>query len=179
VRGISHRGIAYSAASPEYAAWVHNSLTESFLVANQVFGSRALMRREADRFVAEQAVIGRMLRADPVPETADELSHWIAAHPRLGRSPGMVEAVNFLRDPPVDPASKLVYRVFARAAVATVPSRIRRILGLQAVPGAITLGRGATGSLRWILGASPAWRISLLRVGAPVPEERFKVVRPR
>jgi uncharacterized protein (DUF2236 family) len=178
IRGISHRGIPYSAASPEYAAWVHNSLTDSFLVANQVFGPRALTRGEADRFVAEQTATGRMLRAHPLPETADALDAWIADHPGLEPSPGMVEAIAFLRDPPIGPITQHFYRILARAAAATIPPRVRHVLGLRAVPGAINVGRVSVASLRWILGSSPVWRIALLRAGAPIPEERFKQKLP-
>ena len=33
-------------------------------------------------------------------------------------------------------------------------------------------------AMRWALGSSPRWRQALLRVGAPVPEHRFKQKRP-
>jgi hypothetical protein len=33
-------------------------------------------------------------------------------------------------------------------------------------------------SIRWVLGSSPRWRVALLRVGAPIPEERFKQKTP-
>jgi hypothetical protein len=32
--------------------------------------------------------------------------------------------------------------------------------------------------MRWALGASPRWRQALIRVGAPVDENRFKQKRP-
>ena len=41
VSGTSHRGLAYDAAMPELAAWVHNTLTESFLVSYREFGPGA------------------------------------------------------------------------------------------------------------------------------------------
>ena len=47
VRGTSHRGIPYTAADPALAAWVHNSLTDSLLVAAQVFGPLRCRRRRA------------------------------------------------------------------------------------------------------------------------------------
>jgi uncharacterized protein (DUF2236 family) len=144
IKGVSHRGIPYSADSPEYGAWVHNSLTDSFLVANQVFGARPLTHAEADRFVAEHAALGRLLNAEPLPETADELDRWISEHPQIAPSPGMREAIAFLLDPPVDPLSNAVYRIFARAAAATIPPRVRRVLGF-----------------------SPAWQLALVRAGRP------------
>ena len=174
VRGTSHRGIAYSAGTPALAAWVHNTLTDSFLVAAQRYGPRPLSMAEADRFVAEQATIGRLLGATDLPETGAALAEWVAHHPAIARSPGMLEAVRFLQDPPLDPAVKVGYQVLASAAVATLPERLRVVLGVKARPGAVQVGRVAMGSLRWALGSSPRWRVALLRVGAPIAEERFK-----
>ncbi|MCP4251004.1 MAG: DUF2236 domain-containing protein, partial [bacterium] len=42
VQGDSHRARPYSADHPAHAAWVHNVLTDSFLVAYRVFGRSAL-----------------------------------------------------------------------------------------------------------------------------------------
>ncbi len=178
VHGTSHRGLPYAADEPELAAWVHNSLTDSFLTAMQAYGARRLSTDEADRFVAEQARIGRLLDADPVPETAAELSRWVAGHPAVGPSPGMRDAVEFLREPPLDPAVRFAYQVLASAAVATIPPRIRRALGLKPRPGAELVGRGSMTAMRWALGSSPRWRTALERSGAPIPEHRFKQKRP-
>jgi uncharacterized protein (DUF2236 family) len=178
IKGISHRGIAYDADDPRLSAWVHNSLTDSFLVCAQVFGARRLTTEEADRFVAEQARIGRLLGADPIPETADELSRWIAGHPDIAPSPGMRDTVDFLRDPPLDPAAKIAYQVLASPAITTVPARIRHVLGVKPRPGARRVGRASMLGMRWALGASPRWRQALLRVGAPVDERQFKQKRP-
>ena len=178
VKGFSHRGIPYRADDPPLAAWVHNSLTDSFLVCNQVYGARPLVGDEADRFVIEQARIGRLLDAEAVPETAAELSRWIAEHPSVAPSPGMREAVDFLRDPPLDPAVKVAYQVLASAAIATIPPRIRHVLGLKPRPGAVYVGHASMAAMRWALGSSPRWRQALLRVDAPVPEHRFKQKRP-
>jgi uncharacterized protein (DUF2236 family) len=178
VRGTSHRGIPYTAGNPALAAWVHNSLTDSLLVAAQVFGPRALSTEEADRFVTEQARVGRLLGADPLPETAADLARWVAEHPAAAPSPGMVEAVRFLRQPPLSPAVMLSYRLMAGAAVATLPERLREVLDVRARRGAVPIGRATMRSLRWTLGYSPRWRVALVRVGAPIPEERFKQKMP-
>ena len=179
VKGVSHRGIPYRADDPPLAAWVHNSLTDSFLVCNQVYGARPLSTEEADRFVREQARIGRLLDAEALPETAAELSRWIAEHPAVAPSPGMREAVDFLRDPPLDPAVKVAYQVLASAAVATIPPRIRHVAGPEAASWRRrTWATPRWPAMRWALGASPRWRQALLRVGAPVPEHRFKQKRP-
>lgn len=178
VAGISHRGIPYRADDPPLAAWVHNSLTDSFLACHRAYGARALSRKEADRFVREQARIGRLLDADPVPETADELSAWVADHPAIAPSPGMREAVAFLRRPPLDPAVLVGYQVLAAAAIVTVPPRIQRALALKPRPGARPVGLASTTVMRWALANSPRWRQALLRVGAPVDERLFKQKAP-
>lgn len=174
VRGTSHRGIAYSAARPDLAAWVHNSLTDSFLVANQIFGEERLDETAADTFVAEQTRVGRLLGAHPLPLTARELSGYVAHHPDLGPSPGSVEAIAFLTRPPLPRTIRPAYRLLWRAAAATVPEGIRRILAIHPTPLDIPLGKIAVRGLRWALGASPRWRVALLRVGAEIPEHRFK-----
>jgi uncharacterized protein (DUF2236 family) len=178
VRGESHRGRPYRAGDPGLAAWVHNSLTDSFLVAHQRYGPRRLTSDEADRFVLEQTAVGRLLGADPLPETAGDLAAWIADHPALGRSPGMTDAVRFLADPPLEPAVKLGYRVLAAGAVTTIPPRILDVLGLRPRPGADAVGVTSIRAMRWALGSSPRWRMALLRVGAEVPEHRFKQKTP-
>lgn len=74
VRGTSHRGQRYSASGAPFAAWVHNVLTDSFLVTNQHYGRTVLERPSADAYVSEQARLGAMLHARDLPETAAGLA---------------------------------------------------------------------------------------------------------
>jgi uncharacterized protein (DUF2236 family) len=173
VRGESHRGRRYSAGTPALAAWVHNVLTDSFLRAYQAYGPRPLSPAESDRFVVEQTAIGGLLDADPLPVIATDLADWIADHPEMSRSPGLVATVNFVRKPPLPWHIKVGYRALYVAAVATIPYRIRRTLGVRKMPGAVILGRTVVGALRWAMGSSPSWHVSLLRVGAPIPSDLF------
>jgi uncharacterized protein (DUF2236 family) len=174
VSGVSSRGLPYDAGDPGYSAWVHNALTDSFLVAHQTYGEHRLTATERDLFVLEQTRIGALLGSDPMPISADELSSWIGLHPDLAPSPEMDEAVQFLGDPPLDPGLKLGYKVLLEAAVATLPRRLLAILGLTKTPGAVSAGRMAVSGLRWALGYSPSWKLALIRAGSPVPEDRFK-----
>lgn len=175
VHGESHRGQIYAAGDPEQAAWVHNVLTDSFLVAYQFFGRTALSREDADRFVAEQMEVGRLLEAAPLPQTAAGLSEWIVNHPAVGRSPGMKSAVDFLRSPPLPAKVKVGYSILYRAAAATIPARVRAVIGVRRVPGAIVAGKAMARFLRWALGSSPSWYIALTRVDAPLPAgHRFR-----
>ena len=178
VSGTSSRGIAYDADDPGFSAWVHNALTDSFLVANQNFGTNRLDPKEADRFVLEQTRVGALLGADPMPTTAAELSRWIEWHPELAPSPEMDDAVDFLTDPPLEPGLMIGYKFLMEAAVATLPGRLRDVLGLTKTPGAVRVGKGVVAGLRWALGASPSWQLALVRTGTPIPEGRFKQPLP-
>jgi uncharacterized protein (DUF2236 family) len=178
VRGTSHRGRAYSAGTPRFAAWVHNALTDSFLVAYQAYGPEPLTPEEADRFVAEQTKVGVLLDADPMPDTAGGLHRWIAEHPDVSRSPGMEEAVAFLSAPPLRTGQRVGYRLLATAAIDTIPDRILETLDLQRRPGGRAVGRRAVDALRWALGSSPSWRLALARTGAEEPAGLFKQPLP-
>lgn len=178
VRGVSHRGEGYAADIPDLAAWVHNALTDSFLTAFRVFGPRGFSASDADRFVAEQARVGALLGAEPVPHSADGLSSWMVAHPAIGRSPGLVEAVDFLRNPPLRGTVRLGYRILQAGAVATIPVSTRRLLGVRRLPGSILATRFMVGFLRWSLGSSPSWNLALVRVGAEIPAGRFRQPLP-
>ncbi len=178
VRGASHRGRPYAADDPGLAAWVHNALTDSFLVSYQLFGPRPLPSAESDRFVVEQSRLGRMLGAHPLPGGAIELGSWLADHPDLAPSPGMQDAVAFLRKPPLGVISGRAYGILFEAAVASVPARLVGILGLRPAPSAFLAGRGVTSFLRWSLGSSPSWQLALIRTGARVPEGMFHRMPP-
>lgn len=179
VVGISHRGETYDADAPDLAAWVHNSLAESFLVAYRAYGARPLTPADADRYASEQTRLGALHHAMPLPTTAAGLSGWIVTHPRLGPSPGQREAIAFLRRPPLPFAIRIVYGFLFRAAAATLPPEIRAVIGVRAWPGAVVSGRLVVRGLRAALGASPSWRLALVRVGAPEPAGiRFRQALP-
>jgi uncharacterized protein (DUF2236 family) len=178
VRGLSDRGRAYRAGDPALAAWVHNVLTESFLVAYQAYGPRRLATSEADRFVAEQTRIGALLGADPLPDTAAALTAWITNHPELSGSPAQVEAIEFLRRPPLPIPVGLAYRVLFDAAAATVPDRIATLIGVPAREWHRRVGYRSAAALRWALGSSPSWHLALVRSGAPIPPGRFRQPLP-
>jgi uncharacterized protein (DUF2236 family) len=169
VAGYSDRGLRYDASDPALSAWVHNSLTDSFLTAYRVYGTRPCCPADADRYVREQARVGELLDADPLPDTAGALSAWVAGHPDVAPSPACAEALRFLRRPPLPPAIRAAYTVLLRAAAATLPGRFQDIVGLPARRGDLTAGRAAVTALRWSLGSSPDWRLALARTGSSLP----------
>ena len=178
VRGTSGRDRPYSAGRPEMAAWVHNVLTDSFLAAYQTYGPHPLTTAEADQFVAEQARIGALLGASPLPDTADELSHWVVENPALATSDAQANALRFLRHPPLPFGVELGYRLLFNAAVPTIQPPTRHLLGLHSRRGSERVGRATVRALRWALGSSPSWHLALVRSGAPVPRGLFRQPLP-
>ena len=173
VSGTSHRGRAYSASTPELAAWVHNSLTDSFLESYQRFGGR-LNSAEADQFVVEQSQVGEMLGAAPLPTTAGALREWITGHSALAPSPGMRAAVSFLQSPPIPAAQKAGYQILMNGAIATMPRELTTVLGLTTVPGARAVSTAMVLGLRRIMKNSPAWQAALERCGVPYDRRLFR-----
>jgi uncharacterized protein (DUF2236 family) len=178
VKGVSERGVRYDASDPGFSAWVHNALTDSFLVAHQVYGEEPLTESGCDRFVYEQTRVGALLGSDPMPTSATGLRRWIVDHPGLAPSQPMRDAIAFLEDPPLDNAIKPAYRVLHDAATATIPIRLRKLLGLSPHIFAIPAGKAAVGTLRWALSRSPSWEVALIRSGAEVPTGRFRQQLP-
>ena len=173
VSGTSHRGKAYSASTPELAAWVHNTLTDSFLEAYQRFGGR-LSTAEADQFVVEQMKVGEMLGASPLPTTVADLRAWITGHPALAPSRGMQDAIRFLQKPPIPAAQRAGYQVLMNGAITTIPRELAAVLGLTAVPGARISSTALVLGLRRIMKNSPAWQAALERCGVPYDPRLFR-----
>jgi len=178
VTGTSERSRTYSAGDPALAAWVHNALTESFLSAYRDFGPQPLSDEDADRFVEEQSRIGSLLGARPLPRTAADLERWVDDHPGIEHSDAQARALRFLRRPPLPIAVKLPYAVLFNAAASTVSPNVRSTLGIHVPPSSEHVGRVAVGGLRWALGSSPSWHISLVRCGEPIPPGLFKQPLP-
>lgn len=173
VSGVSERGLTYSATSPEYSAWVHNTLTDSFLTAFQTF-RRSLSEKEADRFVQEQIKIGERMGAAPLPKTAEDLRLWVVNHPSIDESKAMEEAIAFLKKPPLSRIELAGYRILQQAAAATIDPKIQKILGLDPSPVSLNAGKSLIQGLRWALKFSPAWKAALIRSGAEFDPNLFR-----
>ena len=123
---------AYSAADASLVEWVHLSFTEAFLGAHERWGGA--IPGGADAYVREWATAGRLMRVSEPPESAADLRHRMDAFLRRGelrRDERVDEVVRFLRDVPFTGSMRLAYRVLFAAAVASLPRRYRKLLGLR------------------------------------------------
>lgn len=76
VNGTRADGVVYRALDPELIAWVHTCIPWAIMMAFDRY-NRPLSRAEKDRYLTEQAVIGRMGGADWVPETVSDLEDYV------------------------------------------------------------------------------------------------------
>ncbi|MEH6557397.1 MAG: oxygenase MpaB family protein [Oceanicoccus sp.] len=76
INGTRGDGVSYRALEPELIAWVHTCIPWAIMKAFERY-NRPLSLSEKDRYLAEQAVIGRLGGADWVPESVAELDDYI------------------------------------------------------------------------------------------------------
>lgn len=77
INGTRPDGVPYRALDPELLAWVHTAIPWMIMRTYERF-NRPLSPAERDRYLAEQAVIGRMGGAEGVPESMAELEAYVA-----------------------------------------------------------------------------------------------------
>ena len=139
VNGTRPDGVAYRALDPELIAWVHTCIPWMIL---RVFEEtkRPLSQREKDRYLSEQAVIGRMGGADWVPETAAELDDYVEAmRPRLSVNAQTREFVDFLMTSPFFPdlperLDRQLHRFTIYAGMSRAPRWAQELIGFDRPP---------------------------------------------
>jgi len=133
VTGSYERGgerVDYSAADPRLLSWVHVAFTDSFLRAHETWG-RAIPGG-ADQYVKEWATAGDLMGVANPPKSEAELDDQLAAFDSELRSDKLVkDAIGFLRRPPLERATGFGYRIIFAGAVATLPVKYRKLLGLR------------------------------------------------
>jgi len=125
----------YSADDASLADWVHLAFTDAFLTAHTTWGGP--IPGGADAYVAEWALAGRLMRVEHPPTSVAELHARLDGYLERGELRGDERAravVTFLRRPPFTGQMGLAYRMLFAAAVATIPRRYRRLLGVRRAP---------------------------------------------
>jgi uncharacterized protein (DUF2236 family) len=135
VVGTAPDGRPYAANDPHLLAWVHHTLVESFYLAHQRFGSSSLSTTDADRYVDEQAILAKLIGAEPVARSVQQLKDAMAGiRPELKAGSEARNAVRFLLFPPLALQILPVYGVLASAAVGLLPPWARRELRIPRLP---------------------------------------------
>jgi uncharacterized protein (DUF2236 family) len=162
VTGFAPDGRPYAANDPHLLTWVHSTLVDSFLRAYQRYGSHRLSAADADRYVAEQAVLAELFGAEPAARSVAELrSYFTTMRPELAATRDARETIRFLLAPPLPLIARGPYAVIASAAVTMLPRSVRRSLWLPVLPAVepLVVRPAATALVRtvdWVLAAHPA-----------------------
>jgi uncharacterized protein (DUF2236 family) len=178
VSGTRLDGVAYEALDPELIGWVHTCIPWAVMEAFDRT-CRPLRREEKDRYLAEQAVIGRMGGAGSVPESVDALEDYVARmRPHLRMTEHTRSFMDFLagRDvtPPVSRRERLDRWVGIRASMTSMPEWARRQTGTwqPALVRRLWLepsDRLKARLVRWACPELPCKRMAEERVGAATP----------
>jgi uncharacterized protein (DUF2236 family) len=163
VRGsyeLDGRSVEYSAVDPALLSWVHVAFTDSFLRCHATWGHA--IPGGADRYVREWAAAGELMGVANAPVSEAELIDQLAAFDSELRNDQLVrDAVRYLRKPPLDRTTGLGYRIIFAGAVATLPRKYRKLLGVRR---AWWPAIGTTRILLWFI----AWLL-----GRPSTSERY------
>jgi uncharacterized protein (DUF2236 family) len=122
--------VAYSANDPTLLSWVHVAFADSFLRCHETWGHG--IPDGADRYVDEWARAGELMGVANSPRCEAELRSQLAAFgPQLRSDQLVLDAVRFIRKPPLGGTTGFGYRVIFAGAVSTIPREYRRMLGVR------------------------------------------------
>jgi uncharacterized protein (DUF2236 family) len=119
-----------------YRALVHTCIPWTIMHAFE-HTKRPLSQAERDRYLAEQAVIGRMGGADRVPTTAAELDDYVEAmRRRLSMNAQTREFIDFLITSPFfgdlpGPLDRQLHRFAIYAGMSRAPQWARELIGFD------------------------------------------------
>lgn len=138
IQGTRGDGVAYRALDPELIAWVHTCIPWAVMSAYERY-HRPLSVEQKNRYLAEQAVIGRMGGADWVPETVAELEDYVERmRPRMAMTDQTVSFLGFLAgrdaEPPLGRRELLDRWIGIRASMSLMPEWARRMTGTYQPP---------------------------------------------
>jgi uncharacterized protein (DUF2236 family) len=160
VKGETLDGRPYEALDPELIAWVHTCIPMGIM---QVFDryNRPLSTEEKDRYLREQAVIGRMGGAEWVPESHAELVDYVEAmRPKMAVNEQTREFLGFLMgEGRASGREVFERRLQLQLSMQLMPEWARKLTGLDLSPTAIgvldPLVRAQLAMVRWGFGTPP------------------------
>ncbi len=179
VNGVRPDGVAYRALDPELLAWVHTCIPWAVMSAFDRY-ARPLSGDEKNRYLREQAVIGRMGGADWVPETVAELEAYVERmRPKLGLNEQLQSFIDFVAgrslDLPVGRIERFDRWLSIRGSMLLMPEWARRLTGTRLPESLARLLLHPSNQLRaklvrWAYPELPCKRMALERVaGAGLP----------
>ena len=181
IEGARADGVAYRALDPELIAWVHTCIPWAVMSAYDRY-VRPLSVEEKDRYLREQAVIGRMGGAVWVPESVDELAAYVERmRPLMAFTEQTRSFLDFLTgttdDFDVPRREQLDRWVGIRASMSLLPEWAQRLTGTH-VPHALQrlwlqpTDRLKGALVRWAMPELPCKQLAIARASGGRAEAR-------
>jgi uncharacterized protein (DUF2236 family) len=140
VEGKRPDGVPFRALDPQLLAWVHTMIPWMIIRSYERYNA-PLTAEEKDRYLAEQAVIGRMAGGEGVPGSMAELEEFVQAmRPYLAVTGQLMEFFDFLLTAPFLPSGtppaidRALHSYFVRAGMSLAPDWVRRMTGYYHSP---------------------------------------------
>lgn len=182
VNGTRPDGVPYRALDPELIGWVHTCIPWAIMTAYERY-NEPLSEEEKDRYLAEQALIGRMGGADDIPESAADLRDYVEAmRPKLAVTAQTLEFFEFLMTMPFGvplpgPLSRPMHRFQVEAGMSLMPAWARRMTGFDslAIERRMVYGPSLASyarAIRWAFGTPAYRRLAEERAALVAPSER-------
>lgn len=155
VTGTLPDGTPYAANDPALLAWVHVTEVACFLAAWRRYAEPRMSLRDQDRYIAEMAMLGRAMGADPVPVDHAGVRRLIEAYRPQLRADARSRAVRdlVLNAARADVLAAGVQALGNQAAIDLLPAWARRMHGLPSPLLARPLVRagtlGVARTIRW------------------------------
>ncbi|MEO8604765.1 MAG: oxygenase MpaB family protein [bacterium] len=133
VGGQRPDGVEYQALDPELIAWVHTCIPWAVMRAYETY-RRPLSTAEKDRYLTEQASIGRLGGADWVPTTVAELDDYVERmRPQMAMNYQTAEFIGFIAgrvgEQAISRRERFDRWVGIRASMGLMPEWARHITG--------------------------------------------------
>lgn len=174
VNGVRPDGETYEAMDPDLIGWVHTCIPWAVMAAFERY-CRPLTTEERDRYLAEQAVIGRMGGAGDIPETYAELQDYIELfRPKLAVNEQTRTFFEFLLTAPFGPKlpgplDRRLKLLTMQGSMALLPAWTGELTGFRAAGRLDRMAAEASfqlnaRALRWAFGTPDYKALALARV---------------
>lgn len=150
----------YSARDEDLLLWVHVAFMESFLAAHQAYSWNEIPAGDfangAENYVAQWSKVAPTLGLTSAPKSIAEVNSIIDhafENGTLRCNQDTQEVVRFIENPPLPKMAMPIYRLFFKAAVATLRPELRELLKLKKpAKYVVPLTRLTLRGLRWAVG---------------------------
>jgi uncharacterized protein (DUF2236 family) len=181
VNGVRPDGVEYRALDPELIGWVHTCIPWAIMEAFHRY-RRPLSVDERNRYLTEQAVIGRMGGADWVPETVAELEAYVERmRPLMSMNEQTRSFIGFLVGDSDgefrgSPSQQLEGRLALAASMSLMPTWARQLTGTYLPTPIARLyleprARLETRLVRWAYPELPCRALAMARASGAVASE--------